>query len=99
MEHLDKVKQDVLKSINYARNSATALVEGVIECDNMNQLTNVLSATEEARSMALILTRLFPGDDYIKHTLEEANSVYHIGYKGKERFITECKCKNRKKLK
>lgn len=97
MVHIEIVKKNVLKSINLARKYAEGLVERDIDCDDLNQLTNVLSSTEEARSMALILTKLFPRDPSIEYIWKEATSVYDIGFKGKERFVMQCKCKNRKK--
>lgn len=95
MAHIDKVKKDVLKSINYARDRAKDLFEKDIDCNDLTQLTNVLSSTEEARSMTLILSRLFPGDTNIEYLWKEATSVYDLGYKGRERFEMQCKCKNR----
>lgn len=96
MENIEEVKKDVLKSIDYARNKAESFLERDIDCDNLNQLTNVLSSTEEARSMSLILKRLFPEDTNIEYLIREANSVYNIGHKGKERFAVRCQCKNMK---
>ena len=96
MENIEEVKKDVLKSINYARNKAEDFLKRDINCNNFVQLTNVLSSTEEARSMTLILKRLFPEDTSIEYLIKEAHSVYGIGYKGKERFAMECQCKNRK---
>lgn len=97
MAHIDEVKKDVLKSINYARDHAKDFLEKDIDCNDFTQLTSTIVATEEARSMALVLTRLFPGDTSIEYLWKEATSVYDIGYKGKERFEMQCKCENRKK--
>lgn len=96
MENIEELKKGVLKSINYARNKAEDLVKRDVDCNNLIQLTNVISSTEEARSMALILTRLFPGDTSVEYLWKEATSVYNIAYEGKERFVMQCQCKNRK---
>lgn len=95
MTHKDEVKKDVLKSINYARDHANSFLEKDIDCKDMKGLTNVISATEEARTMALTMTRLFPGDENIEGLWREATDVYNLGYKGKERFMTQCNCYNK----
>ena len=95
MTHIDEVKKDVLKSINYAKNHANDLLEKDLDCKDVTQLTNVLSATEEARAMTLTLTRLFPEDKSIGNLWKEATDVYNLGYKGKERFVMQCHCYNK----
>jgi hypothetical protein len=92
MTHKEDVKKDVMKSINYARNKANEFLEKDLDCTDVTRLTNVLSATEEVRSMALTLTRFFPKNEDIEHLWKEATAVYNLGYKGKERFVMQCKC-------
>lgn len=92
MTHKEDVKKDVMKSINYARNKANDFLEKDLDCTDVTLLTNVLSATEEARSMTLTLTKLFPRNADIEHLWKEATAVYNLGYKGKERFVMKCKC-------
>ena len=99
MTQIDEVKKDILKSIDYARKKAKDLLEKDLDCKDFTRLTNVLSSTEEARSMTLTLTRLFPGDASIESLWREATDVYNLGYEGKERFEMKCKCTNRRQNK
>lgn len=97
MTNIDDIKKDVLKSINYARDQANDFIKRDINCNDLTSLTNVLSVTEEGRSMAFLLTKLFPGDTSIEYISKEANSVYNIGYEGLEKFGAQCKCVHRTK--
>lgn len=97
MVNINEVKKDVLKSINYARDRAQDFLEKDIDCNDLTQLTSVIIATEDARSMTHILTKLFPGDASIEYLRDYANNVYDTGYQGVKRFETQCKCVNRKK--
>lgn len=97
MVNLEDIKKDVLKSINYARNQANDFNTRDINCNDLTSLTNILSATEECRNNAFLLTKLFPGDTSIEYLSKESNSVYNLGYEGLERFRTQCKCVNRQK--
>jgi hypothetical protein len=96
MVQIDEVKKDVLKSIDYARKKAKDFLEKDLDCTDFTRLTNVLSATEESRAMALTLTKLFPGDASIESLWREATAAYNLGYKGSERFTMKCKCENRR---
>jgi hypothetical protein len=97
--NLDNVKKEIVNLINYARDSTKKFAEGVINCSDITELTNVLSATEDVRSKTHTLNKLFPGDFGIESLFREANSIYELGYKEKERFVKQCECKNRRKIK
>ena len=92
MVDIEEAKKDILKSILYARNSAKNLIKGDINCRNINQLTSVSDAVNEARGMTIMFGRYFQKDTQL---WKDVTDIYNLYYKGKERFLSQCQCQKK----
>lgn len=96
MVHKDDIKKEVRTLVDGANSAVDLLTKGttIRECD-INRLSVFLGDVAEARGAAGVMIKLFPNDSDIKEMWKEAADAHSIGYRQRDQFIANCKCKKK----
>lgn len=92
---INNLKYDIRNLISDASRSADKIInEAVPSCNTFN-MTYLLGDADEARGAAGVLVKLYPEDKEIKQMWKDAANAHILAYKGRDKFIEQCKCRRK----
>ena len=96
MVDINNLKYEVYNLVSDAKKAADKIEKEAIPSCDVFQLSFLIGDTDEARGAAGVLTKIYPEDQEIKDLWKDATSAHIRTYKGRDKFIEQCKCSKKK---